>query len=110
MKIGALITIAALSFVATFATTCIERPVYSREEMKNHWLGYPVPFLRQDIRRYDPETFPQYFRLDSPRSSPTIAIELERLFLSWAIIFGVAWLVTWSCGRALQRLRSVHAT
>src|SRR5262252_259003 len=89
MKSVAVLNLVGLALVATMATTCIMEPVHSREEMADHWLGYPFAFLRQDIRNYNPETFPQYFRLVSPRKSPT-AIELEPFLASWGAIAGVA--------------------
>ena len=110
MKIPAVLGIALLSFVATFATTCIQRPVHSREEMENHWTGYPIAFIRQDIRRYDPQTFPEYFRLDSPLKSPKISLEVERFLASWAIVFAGALACVWGFKAMLRRMKKQHAT
>ena len=105
MKIIVASVVILVSLPCTLATTLIQRPVQSREEMANHWTGYPFPFVRQDIRRYNPETFPQYFRLDSPLKSPGIALEVEPFVASWLVILLCVATIGWGVARLFRLVR-----
>jgi hypothetical protein len=111
MRTIVVLGVVVVSFAATIATTFIPRPVHSREEMAEHWLGYPVQFLRQDLRRYDPATFPQYFRLEPPwGESSGFAVEVELFLVSWMLILLTIALLAWLLWVAVHRGHRRHAS
>jgi hypothetical protein len=98
MRITVAILALAFSFIATCGTACVERPVRSVEDMARHCTGYPLRFICQNLnRRYDPQTFPQYFAFANPKDTGGFDLEVEEFLISWAVVFvglgGVAWLV-----------------
>jgi len=101
-KILLAVAIAVLTFCTTLFTVMIERPVNSREEMSQHRTGYPFTFIRQDLSRYEPATFPQRFRFVDPRTS-SFALELENFLASWAVFFGIAAGFAWGISRIKRR-------
>jgi hypothetical protein len=105
MKVDAILAIALLTCAATLATVWVPRPVHSREELRNHWLGYPITFLRQDLGRFDPETFPEYFRFDPPWHSGGFFLDEGRFLASWAIVLGGTITVVWLTNAAIRRIR-----
>ncbi|WP_171088918.1 hypothetical protein [Usitatibacter rugosus] len=105
MKIVLATGIAALTFVATALTACIDRPVLSQEQMKAHRTGYPFTFIEQNLSRYDPGSFPVNFSFVSPRDS-SFKLEFEPFLASWAALFAGAAVVAWG----ISRIRRRHAT
>ena len=108
MRVIAILTIVVLTFAATLLSACVPRPVHSREELRNHQLGYPITFISQDLSGYDPETFPVDFRFNPPWEHG-FSLNVERFLASWAMIFavvaGCVYSIVWMARRV-----SKHAT
>jgi hypothetical protein len=83
-KTAALLLFATVIILAGSVSIC--RTVHNYEEMADHRVGYPVPFLSVNLQRYTPLEYPQCFRHGSPIEDPMHIIWPALLFDS-VIVF-----------------------
>ena len=99
--LGVMIRALLLSFVffasgatASLATLFLPVEVATQEAAKRVPMGLPVPFVWQDMTRYDPPSWPKSYRFYSPQEHPT------SVHLLW-FSFSVAFFATVFAGAAL---------
>lgn len=87
------VVVLVVSAVLTALTVALPVEVDTHEQLEAVPLGYPFPFFVQNLSRYTPLSFPQYFRMGSPWEDPLVAWLWPNFFASYGIIavlaFGV---------------------
>ncbi len=74
-----------LSFVIVAVMLSIPKTVHSKADMKAMKFGYPIPFVTQNLTRYDPP-FPWKYSFSSPWENPS-NISWPNFLLSYLTTF-----------------------
>ena len=78
---------------ASLASLFIRQSLRSEEELKSVPMGWPFPFIQQDLSGYTPMSWPQTFRFNAPQEHPVTTdlawFVMDVLFFSWVMCLAV---------------------
>jgi hypothetical protein len=87
--------------IASVGTLFIPKTIHSQAELAAVPMGWPLPFVRQDLSGYTPMSWPQVFAFAQPQDNP-VTVHMVWLAANTLVLSAIVLLVYMSITRFLR--------